>query len=312
MEVYQSIESCPELDNSVLTIGSYDGLHRGHHEVVRNVVSHAKALKTQSIVVTFDPHPRHLLDPPADKWPLIMSMDQKIKVLQSLDVDIVLAIPFTKPFSKTTAQLFMDHIILPKLNPKKIIIGYDHHFGFKREGTPAFLSAYCHNHQIDIDIMKPIKDEDIVISSSRIRELILSGFIRRANYELGSIYGIAGRVCQGSGQGKGLNFPTANIQPIEKNQLLPKPGVYFVRGRIIGLSPFGMCNFGIRPTFDEQELVIEVHFFQEQLDDIYDKIIMVEFLERIRDEKKFPSPNKLIEQLKKDKARCLELQAKYE
>jgi len=312
MEIYQSIESCPEMNSSVLTIGSYDGLHRGHHTLIRNMVSFAQAKNVPSIVVTFDPHPRHLLDPPAEKWPLIMSMTQKMNVLESLGVDAVLVIPFTESFSQTSAMAFMDEIVILKFNPSKIFIGYDHHFGFEREGTPEFLKSYCQNNSIDIDIMEPMKDESVIISSSHIRELILSGFLRRANFELGSIYGIEGCVCRGAGRGKGLNFPTANVKPVEKNQLLPMPGVYFVRGRIIGLNLYGMCNFGVRPTFDEDELVMEVHFFHEQLNDLYEKIITVEFLERIRDEKKFPSPNKLIEQLNKDKARCLELQAKYE
>jgi len=312
MEIYPSIEKCPEMENASLTIGSYDGLHRGHHELIRNMVSYAHTKNVSSVVVTFDPHPRHLLNPPAEKWPLIMSMTQKLSVLESLGVDAVLVIPFTESFSQTSAESFMNEIIISKFKPSKIFIGYDHHFGFKREGTPEFLNAYCVENGIDIDIMEPMKDESVIISSSHIRELILSGYLRRANYELGSIYGIEGCVCRGAGRGKGLNFPTANVKPVEKNQLLPMPGVYFVRGRIIGLNLYGMCNFGTRPTFNEEELVMEVHFFHEQLDDLYDKIITVEFLERIRDEKKFPSPNKLIEQLNKDKARCLELQAKYE
>ncbi len=312
MEIYPSIDACPKMDNASLTIGSYDGLHRGHHELIRNMVSYAHAKNIPSVVVTFDPHPRHLLDPPAGKWPLIMSMTQKINVLEALGIDAVLVIPFTKSFSQTSATSFMNEIIVQKFSPKKIFIGYDHHFGFDREGTPEFLSSYCQDNNIDIDIMEPMKDDSVIISSSHIRELILSGYLRRANFELGSIYGIEGCVFRGAGRGKGLNFPTANVKPIEKNQLLPMPGVYFVRGRIIGLNLYGMCNFGVRPTFDEDELVMEVHFFHEQLDDLYEKIIMVEFLERIRDEKKFPSPNKLIEQLNKDKARCLKLQAKYE
>lgn len=313
MEIYSSIESCPKLDHSALTIGSYDGIHRGHHELIRNLVSYAKLKNTTSVVVTFDPHPRHVLDPPASKWPLIMSKKQKCHVMESLGVDIVLAIPFDPSFSKTSANDFMNKIIIPKFNPSKMFVGYNHHFGFNREGTPEFLAQFGTNHGIEVDIMQPIRDENVIISSSHIRELILSGYIRRANFELGSVYGLEGLVCRGAGRGRGLQFPTANVKPTERNQLLPKPGVYFVRGRIIGLHLYGMCNFGIRPTFNEEELVMEVHFFyDDHLDDLYDKNIMVEFLERIRDEEKFPSQEKLIEQLKQDKARCLALQAKYE
>ena len=197
-------------------------------------------------------------------------------------------------------------------NPKYMIVGYDHHFGHKREGGPEFLTKYCMNNSIEVEVVKPVSDDGHNISSTRIRELINDGFVRRANFELGSIYGFEAKVVRGAGRGKALNFPTANVIPLDKNQLMPKTGVYFIRGRIIGHNAFGMCNFGVRPTFDENELVMEIHFFHEESYDLYGKEIRVEFLERIRDEKKFPSPEKLIKQLIIDKQICLELQGKYE
>ena len=134
-----------------------------------------------------------------------------------------------------------------------------------------------------------------------IRQLINDGFVRRANFELGSVFGFEGKVVKGAGRGKDLTFPTANVIPLEKNQLMPKKGVYFIRGRIIGLQAFGMCNFGVRPTFDEKELIMEIHFFHDKLGNLYGQEIRVEFLERIRDEKKFPSSEILIKQLEIDK-----------
>ena len=168
------------------------------------------------------------------------------------------------------------------------------------------------DRNIGLEVVQPVSDDGHHISSTRIRELIKDGFVRRANFELGAVFGFEAIVVKGAGRGKELKFPTANIIPTEKNQLMPKKGVYFIRGRIIGLQAFGMCNFGVRPTFNEDELVMEIHFFHDNLDDLYGKEIRVEFLERIRDEKKFPSPEKLIEQLRIDKQVCLDLKGKYE
>ena len=149
------------------------------------------------------------------------------------------------------------------------------------------------------------------ISSTRIRKFVNSGFVEKANYELGTKFSIRGEVVHGSGRGRKLNFPTANINPLDKRQLLPKIGVYLIHGRINGLNAFGMCNLGVRPTFSEKNLVMEIHFFHDQVENLYGKKVKVEFLERIRDEKKFPTSEDLIKQLKIDKQTCLEISNKY-
>ncbi len=312
MEIIRNLKNHNPLAASVLTIGSYDGIHRGHHDILSAVVNHAHARKVPSVLVTFDPHPRHILDPNADKLSLIMSLDQKMDIVHSLGIEIVYIINFTQAFSKTTAKEFLEKAIIPFFNPEYIIVGYDHHFGNNREGSPKFLEKFCFNKNIGLEVVQPVSDDGHHISSTRIRELIKDGFVRRANFELGAVFGFEAIVVKGAGRGKELTFPTANVIPMGKNQLMPKKGVYFIRGRIIGLQAFGMCNFGVRPTFNEEELVMEIHFFHDNLDDLYGKEIRVEFLERIRDEKKFPSSDNLIKQLKIDKLKCLELQAKYE
>ena len=312
MEIIKDVRVIKPLSSSVLTIGSYDGIHRGHHDILSSVVSHAHARRVPSVLITFDPHPRHVLDPDADKLSLIMGIEQKLEIIESLGLDMVNIIDFTDMFSKTTASEFLDMTIIPYYNPEYMIVGYDHHFGFQREGSPEFLKKYCNNLKIGLEIIDPISDEGQIISSSRIRQLIQRGFIRRANFELGSVFGFNAKVIHGAGRGKNLDFPTANVIPVEKNQLMPKPGVYFTRGRINGLRVYGMCNFGVRPTFNESELVMEIHFFHENLDDLYGKEIRIDFLERIREEEKFPSPEALKNQLKNDKLKCLELQGKYE
>ena len=175
-----------------------------------------------------------------------------------------------------------------------------------------YIKSYCEEKGIGLDIIHKISDEGHVISSTHIRQLIKDGFVRRANFELGSVFGFVATVIHGAGRGKELEFPTANVIPVEKNQLMPNPGVYFTRGMINGLQLYGMCNFGTRPTFNEEDLVMEIHFFHDKVIDLYGNEIRVEFLERIRDEKKFPSSEDLKSQLIKDKQKCLELQGKYE
>ena len=312
MEIVRRLDQFKPLPSCVLTIGSYDGIHRGHHGILTSVVNHAHARNVPSVLVTFDPHPRHILDPSADKLSLIMGIDQKLEIIESLGIEIVYVINFTKAFSKTTATDFLNDTVLPNFNPEYMIVGYDHHFGYKREGSPEFLEDYCSKKAIGLEVIQKVSDEGHVISSTHIRQLIQDGFVRRANFELGSIFGFMAKVVHGAGRGKDLDFPTANVIPVEKNQLMPHPGVYFTRGRINGLQLYGMCNFGTRPTFNEKDLVMEIHFFHDKAVDLYGKEIRVEFLERIRDEKKFPSPEDLKSQLIKDKQKCLELQGKYE
>ena len=311
MNIFTEIEKIKNCDDCVLTIGSYDGLHRGHQDIIKTLTTTAAAKSKKSALITFDPHPRHVLDN-NKKLSLIISMKQKIFLLEKLGIDILLVIPFTKEFSHMTAENFMDNVIMKYFSPSGIVIGYDHHFGYKREGSPEFLQEYANRRGINIDIINAVADDKVVISSTHIRDLISNGFVRRASFELGWVYGFYAKVVHGSGRGKDLEFPTANIVAIEKNQLMPKTGVYLARGRVNDDFIVGMCNFGTRPTFNERELVMEINFFTSSLDDIYNREIYIEFLERIRDEKRFDNPDQLVQQLHQDRKYCLELKKKYE
>ena len=311
MNIFTEIEKIKNCDDCVLTIGSYDGLHRGHQDIIKTLTTTAAAKSKKSALITFDPHPRHVLDK-NKKLSLIISMKQKIFLLEKLGIDILLVIPFTKEFSHMTAENFMDNVIMKYFSPSGIVIGYDHHFGYKREGSPEFLQEYANRRGINIDIINAVADDKVVLSSTHIRDLISNGFVRRASFELGWVYGFYAKVVHGSGRGKDLEFPTANIVAIEKNQLMPKTGVYLARGRVNDDFIVGMCNFGTRPTFNERELVMEINFFTSSLDDIYNREIYIEFLERIRDEKKFDNPDQLVQQLHQDRKYCLELKKKYE
>ena len=311
MNIFTEIEKIKNCDDCVLTIGSYDGLHRGHQDIIKTLTTTAAAKSKKSALITFDPHPRHVLDN-NKKLSLIISMKQKIFLLEKLGIDILLVIQFTKEFSHMTAENFIDNVIMKYFSPSGIVIGYDHHFGYKREGSPEFLQEYANRRGINIDIINAVADDKVVLSSTHIRDLISNGFVRRASFELGWVYGFYAKVVHGSGRGKDLEFPTANIVAIEKNQLMPKTGVYLARGRVNDDFIVGMCNFGTRPTFNERELVMEINFFTSSLDDIYNREIYIEFLERIRDEKKFDNPDQLVQQLHQDRKYCLELKKKYE
>ncbi|HJL75316.1 MAG TPA: bifunctional riboflavin kinase/FAD synthetase, partial [Candidatus Marinimicrobia bacterium] len=286
MDIITSLEIIKSTKKSILTIGSFDGLHRGHQEIVKKVVSQAQMEQLKSVVITFDPHPRHILDKNS-KLPLLISLDKKFLLLESLHVDTVLVIPFTEEFSTIPAQEFMEKIVMKHFDPQHIVIGHDHHFGYKRKGSPQFLSHYSKDKDFTCEVVEAVVDDAVVISSSHIRQLIQEGFVRRASFKLGWMYGFKANVIHGAGRGKDLSFPTANFVAIEENQLFPKNGVYFCRGRINSNSLYGMCNLGIRPTFDENDFVAEIHFFTEDINNLYKQEIEIEFLERIRDEQKF-------------------------
>ena len=310
MEIFRELDKIRLFKDSVVTIGTFDGCHRGHQDIIKKVIYNSEINGSNSILVTFEPHPRHVLQPEV-KLPILMHIDRKLDFLKSFNLNATVVIPFDEEFSKMTANDFLKNIILKQLNASKVIVGYDHHFGFNRDGSPDFLKDESTNSNFEVEIVDPISDQEMIISSTHIRQSIQNGYVRRASFELGWVFGFEAKVVTGSGRGKELGFPTANFIPIEKNQLIPANGVYCIRGRINGNSLYGMCNLGVRPTFDETDFVMEVHFFQNEVDDIYSKIITVEFLERVRDEKKFSNPKELIKQLEKDKEICMRLIQKY-
>ena len=279
-------------------------------DIIKKVISLSQSNNCKSVLITFDPHPRHILES-SNKLPLLMHIDKKLEIFESLNLDIALIIPFDREFSMFSADEFLKKIIIKYFNPHSIIVGYDHHFGFNREGSPEFLKKYGNNNNIDVHIVEPVTDQDMIISSTHIRNLINSGFVRRASFELGWVFGFKATVVHGSGRGKELGYPTANFIPQEENQLVPANGVYFIRGRINSENLYGMCNLGIRPTFNETDFVMEVHFFDLSSNNIYGSLIVVEFLERIRDEKRFSNPKELKNQLMKDKNTCINLIDKY-
>jgi len=304
MVIYRRIEDVEPVTDTVLSIGSYDGLHRGHQEIISRMVTTANALKSQSVVITFDPHPKQILYSSGKTLETLLHIDKKIQLLKAMDVNVMLIIPFTYEFSRITAQEFLDKIVVKYFNPRKIVIGHDHKFGYRKEGDKDFLNQYSKQSSFDVEVISSVKDQEEILSSSRIRDLIREGNVRRASFELGWVYSFDVLVIHGSGRGHDLEFPTANFVPKNSIQLVPKEGVYFSRGIIEKKCLYGMCNIGYRPTFGENEFAMEIHFFEKNMDNLYGETIEVQFLERIRDEKKFSSAKALTEQLRQDKEYC--------
>lgn len=305
MVIYRRLEDVEPVTDTVLTIGSYDGLHRGHQEVISRTVVMAKTVGTKSVIITFDPHPKQVLGPPGREFELLMHIDKKLRLLEAMNVDIALVIPFTLEFSQITAEDFLDSIVLSYFRPGWIVIGGDHRFGHQRKGDSSFLKEYGKRGSFGVEVVESVKDQDEVLSSTRIRNLIQEGNVRRASFELGWVFGFDGVVVRGSGRGHVLDFPTANFVAKDPHQLIPQTGVYFARGVIDEKCLYGMANIGYRPTFGENEFVMEVHFFEEFQEELYGESVEVQFLERIRDEKRFESSEKLVKQLEKDKEYCL-------
>ncbi|MFQ6615426.1 MAG: bifunctional riboflavin kinase/FAD synthetase [Fidelibacterota bacterium] len=305
MVVYRRIEDVVPVANTVLTIGSYDGLHRGHQEVIRRVLTKGRKGNRKSVVVTFDPHPKQILGSEEDRFDVIMDVERKLRFLEDMGVDISLIIPFDLDFSRTSATDFLDTIIIPSFDPFEIIIGHDHRFGHDREGDSELLRKYEQDGRFRVEVVHGVKGNDRVISSRYIRDLIRRGQVREASRELGWVYGFNATVVRGAGRGRALTFPTANFVPKNPAQLLPRTGVYCARGIVQEHRYDGMANIGYRPTFDEADFVMEIHLFDGNVEDLYGETIEVEFVERIRDEKKFRSTDRLVEQLKKDRETCL-------
>ena len=306
MEVITSIKDFQKLSSSVITVGNYDGIHKGHHDVLEYIVQEGKKRNIPSCLITFNPNPFYVLsDQP--KPINLQSQDLKLKALEKIGLDKVLVIPFTEQFSFMTAQEFAETILKELFNPQVISVGTNHFFGHNKEGDLSFLKVFCNQNNIHLHVPEMIKHEDNTISSSLIRSLILDGNSNKVYDFLGRFYGFEAKIVSGSNRGKTMNYPTANFIPIFENQLLPSSGVYLSRVFLDGETYFGMTNAGVRPTFNEKKFVMEVHILSDKFGNLYDKNFYIEFLDKIRDEKKFESKELLIKQIEKDKEVCIEL-----
>ena len=308
MVVCNRVNDIPKIDQSALTIGSFDGIHCGHLEILKKLEVLSSENKSTSVVITFDPHPKTILrsDLLEDKF-LITTLDKKIEIFELHGVDCLLVLPFDEKLANIEAKIFLENIIVKYFNPHDIVVGYDHHFGHNRTGDINLLESYSESYAFTVHQVEQIGVDGIPVSSSEIRNALASENIHGANLFLGWNYELKGIVEKGEGLGKTIGFPTANVRPIELHQIIPSNGVYEVEVAIDGEQFSGMCNIGNRPTVNGSDDRIEVNIFSNENLNLYSKVITLIFKEYLRSEKKFSSIDELKAQLKIDKKRCLEI-----
>ena len=297
--IKNNITKIPKSDFNIATIGSFDGIHIGHKKILQTLTKIAKKNNGKSILITFWPHPRYVLKKNND-FKLLTSLEEKIKLFEKNKIDILYIVDFSLKFSKVSANKFIENILLEKLKINCLLIGYNNNFGRNREGNIRYLEENKKKFDIDIISIPKQSVDKISISSTKIREYLNNGKISSANRLLGRKHSINGKVVRGNGIGRKINFPTANIEIDEPKKLLPKSGVYAVEVILNRKIYLGMLNIGYNPTIKNEKKSIEVNIF-EFSEDIYNNKISINFIRRIRNEKKFKNLNELKKQLIIDK-----------
>jgi riboflavin kinase/FMN adenylyltransferase len=298
LKIFQKTSSFSSEEKTFVTIGTFDGVHFGHQKIIEKLVSEAKKAKKKSVLLTFFPHPRMVLQKDAS-IELINTIEERATLLEKTGLDYLIIHPFSREFSRTTALEFVRDILVNQLNISKLIIGYDHHFGKNREGNITQLTEYSHLYDFKVEEIPAQDIDDVSVSSTKIRRALHSGNLKTANNYLGYNFMLNGNVVNGKKLGGKIGYPTANIDVKETYKLIPKTGVYVVKSLIAEEIVFGMMNIGNRPTINGNHQTIEVHFFDFNKN-LYHQNLTIELLYFLRDEQKFDSLELLIDQLKKD------------
>lgn len=306
METVQGISQFTDTSfNTAVTIGTFDGVHIGHGKILERLINNAKIAGLKSVVLTFFPHPRMVLQKDTD-IKLLNTLEEKTKILEAMGLDYLIVHPFTKEFSRLSATEFVRDILVNSIKTKKIIIGYDHRFGRNRTANIQDLISFGNALDFEVEEIPAQEVNDVSVSSTKIRNALQEGDIATANKYLSYAYMLTGTVKKGKGLGKQFGFPTANLDIAEKYKLIPKNGVYVVKSHWNDKDYFGMMNIGYNPTVSGKKRSIEINFFGFD-GNLYGQKIQVDLLHRIRDEHKFDSVEELQEQLKKDRQTSLDL-----
>lgn len=307
MQVFNNLSDLPKFRNAVITIGSFDGVHRGHQKILERVNLLAKECNGESIVITFHPHPRLLLYPNDPSLRLLNTINEKVALLEKNHIDYVVVVPFTKEFSEQTPESYIQNFLVERFSPKYIVIGYDHHFGKDRSGNIDYLRKYEQSANFKIIEIEKQEVEDIAVSSTKIRKALELGDIQTANHLLGHPYTLSGTVVKGRGIGKSLGFPTANIEVNTEHKLIPLSGIYAVKVIFNKKAFDALLYIGNRPTIPlYTDLTIEVHILDFDKE-IYGDKLTVEFIDFIRKDIEFGTLEKLREQMKKDELKAREI-----
>lgn len=290
-----------EFKNPVLTIGNFDGVHLGHQRIFQRVKEKAGEIGGQSIVYTFEPHPVELLAP--ERKPLLITpIKEKLRLIAEQGIDLIICANFSPKFAGQTPEDFVKTILYDQIKIRQLFVGHDYTFGKDRRGNIAMLMEFGRKLGFNVEVVEAVRVGGAVVSSTRIRELIQKGEMPEAARMLGRNYLLAGKVIHGHGRGsKQLGFPTANLRP--EGDLFPRPGIYATWAYHEGQKYAGVANLGWNPTFHDQKFSFEVHILNFDLE-IYGQPLRVEFVERLRDEIAFRSPEELVSQIKKDISRA--------
>jgi len=297
LKIHKGLDSFKKIKNAIVTTGTFDGVHRGHIDIIKELCK--KNNNQESVLITFSPHPRQVLFPD-QKIKVINTFDEKIELFSNHEIDHLVIQEFNFDFSRISSIEYIRDILKKKIGLKKLIIGHDHHFGRNREASAFHIEEYAQLYDFEYKTILPLKLNGLIVSSTKIRNALRAGEIVLANSLLGYEFSFQGKIIQGKGLGRTIGFPTANIEIENKNKLIPGNGVYAVFVEFENKKYKGMINIGFNPTFKEKKLSIELNIFNFKAD-IYDKEIKVFFKNKIRDERKFNSIDELKKQLSKDK-----------
>lgn len=283
---------------SVVTIGTFDGVHIGHQKIIQRLIDVAKKNNLDAAILTFFPHPRMVLQKEVG-IKLINTIEERKEIIKSKGIDRLIVHPFTKEFSRLTAREYVEQILVNQLNAKKIIIGYDHRFGRNRNADIQDLKALGKTFGFTVEEISKQDVEEVAVSSTKIRKAIEAGDIEKANTFLGSSFSLSGKIIKGKSLGRKLGFPTANLEIKEDYKIIPKNGVYIVQTQLNNAKVYGIMNIGTNPTVGGEEQTIETYFLDID-QDLYGLQLNIQLLKRIRDEKKFDEVEHLVEAMHKD------------
>lgn len=298
MIIHRGAQHFKSEKGTVVTIGTFDGVHVGHQQIIRRLRENAETNDWESLVLTFFPHPRMVLQKDAD-IKLINTIDERGDLFEDLGLDHLVIHPFTTEFSRMGAEDFVENILVKALNAKKVIIGYDHRFGRNRNADIDDLKRFGEQFDFEVEEISKQELEDVAISSTKIRNALIAGDVQRANRYLGRPIMLNGTVVNGKKIGKTIGYPTANLSIAEEYKLIPAQGVYVVESEIDGRLVYGMMNIGTNPTVGGNSQTIETYFFDFDAD-LYGQELTIEVLSRIREEKNFDSIDALVAAMKED------------
>ena len=299
MKVFSSISEFNSNKKTIVTIGTFDGVHIGHQKIIEKLIQESKSSDSESLILTFFPHPRMVLHE-TSSIKLLNTINEKSSLLEKMGLDNLVIHPFDKEFSNLSAEEFVKTILVDLFNVQKIIIGYDHRFGKNRAANIENLIEFGEKYGFEVEQISAQEIDSVSVSSTKIRVAITNGNMAVANEFLGYDYLLSGKIIQGKQLGRTIGFPTANLKIKENYKLIPKIGVYIVKSILQEKTVFGIMNIGLNPTVNGEDLSIEVHFLDFD-SDIYDTEITVSVIERIRHEQKFTSIDLLKSQIQKDK-----------